>query len=239
MKMLEVRGIEVSYGEFLALRGISFKVEEGELVTIIGANGAGKSTILRAVMGLVRCREGKILFQGEDVTSSPSHYRARLGMSLVPEGRKIFPDLTVAENLLRGASVQNQREAIQTSWCLFPVLKERQNQVGKTLSGGEQQMLAIARALMPRPRVILMDEVSLGLMPIYVVETFRVIENLHRQGVTILLVEQNARKPFLQYDRGCVLGNRRDPERFERDGKTTRRSRKRIWEERILERRES
>jgi branched-chain amino acid transport system ATP-binding protein len=176
MKMLEVRGIEVSYGEFLALRGISFKVEEGELVTIIGANGAGKSTILRAVMGLVRCREGKILFQGEDVTSSPSHYRARLGMSLVPEGRKIFPDLTVTENLLMGAYIQNDRKKIQTSmeeaFHLFPVLKDRRDQVGKTLSGGEQQMLAIARALMSRPRVILMDEISLGLMPLYVEETF-------------------------------------------------------------------
>jgi branched-chain amino acid transport system ATP-binding protein len=209
MRMLEVKGVEVSYGEFLALRGISFKVEEGELVTIIGANGAGKSTILRAVMGLVRCREGKILFQGEDVTSSPSHYRARLGMSLVPEGRKIFPDLTVTENLLMGAYIQEKREAVQTSmdeaFHLFPVLKERRNQVGKTLSGGEQQMLAIARALMPNPRVILMDEISLGLMPIYVEETFKVIGNLHRQGVTILLVEQNARKALSAAYRGYVL----------------------------------
>jgi branched-chain amino acid transport system ATP-binding protein len=207
--MLEVRGIEVSYGEFLALRGIDFKVREGELVTIIGANGAGKSTILRAVMGLVKCRKGEVFFQGEDITLSPPHRRARLGMSLVPEGRKIFPDLTVAENLIMGAYTQEDRKAVQSrmeeAFGLFPVLKERQNQVGKTLSGGEQQMLAIARALMPRPRVILMDEVSLGLMPIYVVETFRVIENLHRQGVTILLVEQNARKALAAADRGYVL----------------------------------
>jgi branched-chain amino acid transport system ATP-binding protein len=207
--MLEARGIEVSYGEFLALRGIDFTVKEGELVTIIGANGAGKSTILRAVMGLVKCRKGEIFFQGEDITLSPPHQRARLGMSLVPEGRKIFPDLTVAENLIMGAYTQEDRKAVQSrmeeAFGLFPVLKERQNQVGKTLSGGEQQMLAIARALMPRPRVILMDEVSLGLMPIYVEETFKVIENLHRQGVTILLVEQNARKALAAADRGYVL----------------------------------
>ena len=207
--MLEVRGIEVSYGEFLALRGISFTVEEGELVTIIGANGAGKSTILRAVMGLVKCRKGEIFFQKENITFTPSHQRARLGISLVPEGRKIFPDLTVAENLLMGAYIQGERKAVQScmeeAFSLFPVLKERQNQVGKTLSGGEQQMLAIARSLMSRPRVILMDEVSLGLMPIYVEETFKVIENLHQQGVTILLVEQNARKALTAADRGYVL----------------------------------
>ena len=207
--MLEVREMEVSYGEFLALRGINFTVKEGELVTIIGANGAGKSTILRAVMGLVKCRKGEIFFKGEKITLSPPHYRARLGISLVPEGRKIFPDLTVAENLIMGAYVQEDRKVIpsrmEEAFGLFPVLKERQNQVGKTLSGGEQQMLAIARALMSEPRVILMDEVSLGLMPIYVEETFKVIQNLHGQGVTILLVEQNARKALAAADRGYVL----------------------------------
>jgi branched-chain amino acid transport system ATP-binding protein len=207
--MLEAREMEVSYGEFLALRGINFTVKEGELVTIIGANGAGKSTILRAVMGLVKCRKGEIFFKGENITLSPPHQRARLGISLVPEGRKIFPDLTVAENLIMGAYVQEDRKAIpsrmEEAFGLFPVLKERQNQVGKTLSGGEQQMLAIARALMSGPRVILMDEVSLGLMPIYVEETFKVIQNLHRQGVTILLVEQNARKALVVADRGYVL----------------------------------
>ena len=207
--MLEVRGMEVSYGEFLALRGISFTVQEGELVTIIGANGAGKSTILRAVMGLVKCRKGDIFFKGENITLSPPHHRARSGISLVPEGRKIFPDLTVAENLTMGAYIQEDRKTVQSrmeeAYRFFPVLKERQNQVGKTLSGGEQQMLAIARALMSGPRVILMDEVSLGLMPIYVEETFNVIRNLHREGVTILLVEQNARKALAAADRGYVL----------------------------------
>jgi len=207
--MLEVRDIEVAYGEILALKGISFTVQEGELVTIIGANGAGKTTILRAVMGLARCRKGAILFQGKDITQSSPHSRARLGISPVPEGRKIFPDLTVAENLLMGAYVQEDRKTIsarrEEAFKLFPILGERQTQVGKTLSGGEQQMLAIARALMARPRVMLMDEVSLGLMPIYVDETFRVIEDLHRQGVTILLVEQNARKALAAADRGYVL----------------------------------
>lgn len=207
--MLEARGIEVSYGEFLALKEISFTVNDGELVTIIGANGAGKSTILRSLMGLVRCRKGEIRFQGEEITSKPSHQRARLGMSLVPEGRKIFPDLTVIENLMMGAYTQQDRReidaGIEEAFNLFPVLKERKHQVGKTLSGGEQQMLAIARALMSRPRLILMDEISLGLMPIYVEETFRVIQNLHRQGVTILLVEQNARKALAISDRGYVL----------------------------------
>ncbi|NWG02346.1 MAG: ABC transporter ATP-binding protein [Syntrophaceae bacterium] len=207
--MLKVQDIEVSYGEFLALRGINFTVEEGELVTIIGANGAGKSTILRAVMGLVRCRKGNVFFQGGDITFSPSYQRARLGISLVPEGRKIFPDLTVAENLLMGAYTQRDKKALpsymEEAFTLFPVLKERRNQVGKTLSGGEQQMLAIARSLMSQPRMILMDEVSLGLMPIYVEETFKVIENLHRRGVTILLVEQNARKALGAANRGYVL----------------------------------
>jgi branched-chain amino acid transport system ATP-binding protein len=207
--MLEVRGIEVAYGEILALKGISFTLKEGELVTIIGANGAGKTTILRALMGLAKCQRGSILFRGEDITQAPPHRRARLGISSVPEGRRIFSDLTVAENLLMGAYAQEDRKTIsarmEEAFQLFPILKERQNQVGKTLSGGEQQMLAIARALMPQPRVILMDEISLGLMPIYVEETFRVIGDLHRKGVTILLVEQNARKALAAADRGYVL----------------------------------
>lgn len=207
--MLEVRGLEVSYGEFLALKGIRFTVNEGELVTIIGANGAGKSTILRTVMGLVKCRKGEVLFKGKDISATPAHQRALLGISLVPEGRKIFPDLTVTENLLMGAYTQQDRKTVEAgkeeAFGLFPILRERQDQVGKTLSGGEQQMLAIGRALMSRPRLILMDEISLGLMPIYVEETFKVIKNLHLQGVTILLVEQNARKALQAANRGYVL----------------------------------
>ena len=207
--MLDVKSVEVSYGEFLALRGVSFSVQEGELVTIIGPNGAGKSTILRSIMGLVKCRRGDIVFQGQNITSAPPHQRARLGISLVPEGRKIFADLTVRENLLMGAYIQRDLKTLQASmdeaFQLFPVLKERSHQVGKTLSGGEQQMLAIGRALMSKPRMILMDEVSLGLMPIYVEETFKVIRELHRQGVTILLVEQNARKALQSADRGYVI----------------------------------
>jgi branched-chain amino acid transport system ATP-binding protein len=207
--VLEVRGLEVSYGESLALKGISFSVQEGELVTIIGANGAGKSTVLRAVMGLVKCRRGEIFFQGKEMTSNPPHQRARLGISLVPEGRRILPDLTVIENLIIGAYLQTNpgtvRSSLEEVFSLFPVLRERQRQVGKTLSGGEQQMLAIARSLMSRPRLILMDEVSLGLMPIYVEETFKVIRDLHRKGVTLLLVEQNARKALAVADRGYVL----------------------------------
>jgi len=204
-----VKALEVSYGEFLALRGVSFSVKQGELVTIIGANGAGKSTILKSIMGLVKCRKGHILFQGEEITSASPHQRARSGISLVPEGRKIFGDLTVMENLLMGAYTQSDAKTLQSNmeevFDLFPVLKERRRQVGKTLSGGEQQMLAIGRALMSKPPMILMDEVSLGLMPIYVEETFKVIRQLHRQGVTLLLVEQNARKALQAADRGYVL----------------------------------
>jgi len=188
---------------------VSFSVQEGELVTIIGANGAGKSTILKSIMGLVKCRKGDVVFQEENITSAPPHQRARLGISLVPEGRKIFGDLTVKENLLMGAYTQKEAKTLQSSMDealqLFPVLRERSHQVGKTLSGGEQQMLAIGRALMSKPRLILMDEVSLGLMPIYVEETFKVIRELHAQGVTILLVEQNARKALQTADRGYVL----------------------------------
>ncbi|MBN2031745.1 MAG: ABC transporter ATP-binding protein [Deltaproteobacteria bacterium] len=207
--MLEARALEVSYGESLALRGVNFTVREGELVTVIGANGAGKSTILRTIMGLVKCRKGEIYFQGENITFTAPHHRARMGISLVPEGRRVFGDLTVVENLRMGAYVKKNRKeidsAMEEAFHLFPVLRERRRQVGKTLSGGEQQMLAIARSLMSKPRMILMDEVSLGLMPLYVEETFNVIGKLHEQGVTIFLVEQNARKALQAADRGYVL----------------------------------
>jgi branched-chain amino acid transport system ATP-binding protein len=206
---LEVRHLEVAYGEALAVRDVSFDVREGEVVTIIGANGAGKSTILRSVMGLVRPRAGRILLGGADLTAEPAYRRARRGVSLVPEGRRILPDLTVEENLRLGAYALRDARAVaaalEQAYGLFPKLRARARQLGKALSGGEQQMLAIARALVGRPRLLLLDEVSLGLMPTLVEQTFQTIRELHRQGVTILLVEQNARMALAVADRAYVL----------------------------------
>lgn len=207
--MLSVEKMDVFYGEFQAVSQISLQVQGGELVTIIGANGAGKSTILKALMGLQGCKSGKITFQEQDITHMPTYRRARLGITLVPEGRRLFPDLTVEQNLLIGGyariNAAGMEKDLQRIYDLFPILEERRLQVGKTLSGGEQQMLALGRALMANPRLILMDEVSLGLMPKYVDEVFKTIESLHGEGVTMLLVEQNARKALAVADRGYVL----------------------------------
>jgi branched-chain amino acid transport system ATP-binding protein len=207
--LLEIRDLEVTYGEFAAVRGVSFEVRQGDLVAIIGANGAGKSTTLRAIMGLQRPRAGRILFAGTDITTEPAHLRARRGISLVPEGRRILPDLTVDENLRLGAYAQKSADDVAAglarAYALFPRLRERSRQRGKTLSGGEQQMLAIARSLVARPQLLLMDEVSLGLMPTLVEQTFETIRELHRQGATILVVEQNARMALSVATRGYVL----------------------------------
>jgi len=207
--LLEVDNLEVTYGEFAAVRGVSFEVREGDLLTIIGANGAGKSTTLRALMGLLRPRSGHVRFRGAEITDEPAHLRARRGISLVPEGRHILTDLSVEENLRLGAytvkSPGDVAAGLDRVFTLFPRLKERARQPGKTLSGGEQQMLAIARALMSRPRLLLLDEVSLGLMPILVEQTFATIQALHREGATILLVEQNARMALAIATRAYVL----------------------------------
>jgi branched-chain amino acid transport system ATP-binding protein len=206
---MTISNLHVCYESIKALHGVSLEVHEGEILSIIGANGAGKSTTLRAVMGLQRPRSGQIIFEGKDITGEPAHIRARRGISLVPEGRRILPDLTVEENLRLGAySLRTAGEvaaALDRAYALFPRLRERAGQRGKTLSGGEQQMLAIARSLVSRPRLLLLDEVSLGLMPTLVEQTFETIRDLHRQGATILLVEQNARMALSVATRGYVL----------------------------------
>lgn len=209
MAVLELIDVHTYYGHIHALKGISFKVEPGEIVTLIGANGAGKSTTLRTISGLVRARHGRVLLDGEDVTHLPPHEIVARGVGHVPEGRRIFPQLTVWENLEMGAyTVKDRREVarrMEFVFTIFPRLKERLHQPGGTLSGGEQQMLAIARALMMRPRILLMDEPSMGLAPVLVESIFEVIRQLNQQGTTILLVEQNAHMALQVAHRGYVL----------------------------------
>ena len=192
--ILSIQNLQVNYGGIEAVKGISFDVPEGEIVTLIGANGAGKSSTLRSISGLVKPRSGKILFKGEDITGkNPTEIVSR-GITLVPEGRKIFADLTVKENLRIGAYLRKDdiNEDLEWVYSLFPRLKEREWQAGGTLSGGEQQMLAVGRALMSRPKVMMMDEPSLGLAPLIVRDIFTIIKEVNKQGVTILLIEQNA-----------------------------------------------
>ena len=207
--MLEVEDLHVYYGAIHALKGISLKVPKGAIITLIGANGAGKTTTLTTIAGLVKARSGRIKFMGEDITNKPPHVVTQMGIAMVPEGRRIFPNLTVYENLMMGAYTRKDREEIQEDleWVfqLFPRLKERLTQLGGTLSGGEQQMLAISRALMSRPKLLMMDEPSLGLAPLLVMEVFDVIKKINVEGTTILLVEQNAMGALKTAHYGYVL----------------------------------
>jgi branched-chain amino acid transport system ATP-binding protein len=209
MALLELHDVHVHYGNIHALKGISIEVAEGEIVTLIGANGAGKSTTLNAISGLVRPSAGSIHYDGQDITRIPAHEIVARGVVQVPEGRRIFARLTVRENLLMGAYIVRDRRAVEEGiervFAMFPRLKEREHQVCGTLSGGEQQMLAIGRALMTRPRVLLMDEPSMGLAPVLVDGIFATIRFLHEEGTTILLVEQNARMALSVADRGYVV----------------------------------
>ena len=206
--MLEVEGLSVSYGQRRALESVSLSVEEGEIVTLLGANGSGKSTTLRAISGLLRPQRGRVVFRGQDLARWSADRIVAAGIGHVPEGREIFVDFSVRENLLAGAHLVARGEVearLQAAWALFPTLRERRGQRAGTLSGGEQQMLAIARALMARPRLLLLDEPSLGLAPRLTREIFRVIERINATGVTVLLVEQNARRALAVAARGYVL----------------------------------
>ena len=207
--MLEIKDLFVSYGMMEVLHGISLTVEDRELVSVIGPNGAGKSTLIKTVMGLVKPTSGTVLYNGQDITRLPAHKRAGLGIGYVPEGRRVFAKLTVTENLRMGAYELKDKKQIARNmervFEIFPRLGERKDQLASTMSGGEQQMLAISRALMLSPRMLLIDEVSMGLMPIMVNTCFDVIKKLNEQGITILVVEQNANKALKVADRGYVL----------------------------------
>ena len=207
--MLRVENLSVFYGAIHALQGVSFHMEKGEIVTLIGANGAGKSTILRTLSGILRPRSGSILFNGQELTMVPAEKIVKLGMSHVPEGRRIFAPLTVRENIMMGAYTRSDpaeiQETLERGYKSFPRLRERESQYGGTLSGGEQQMLAMARALMSKPSLLLLDEPSMGLSPILVEEIFKIIVEINKQGTSILLVEQNAQMALSIANRAYVL----------------------------------
>ena len=211
MALLEVKDLEVNYGVIRAIRGISFDVNEGEIVTLIGANGAGKSTTMQSVVGLIPKKNGVVTFDGKDISHTPCHKIVHLGMTQVPEGRRIFQELTVYENLLMGAfSMKDKsgfKDDIDSVYTRFPRLAERRNQIAGTLSGGEQQMLAMGRALMSHPKLLMLDEPSMGLSPLLVDQVFEIIKDINKDGTTILLVEQNAGKSLAISDRAYVLEN--------------------------------
>ncbi len=207
--MLKIENLEVNYGMIKAIKGVSFEVNQGEVIALIGANGAGKTTILHTITGLVGARGGSIMFEGQDLLKIPAHKIVEMGMAHVPEGRRIFQELTVYENLKLGAFILKDKKQIEKNlkyvYEHFPRLKERKNQVAGTLSGGEQQMLAMGRALMSNPKIILMDEPSMGLSPILVSEIFQIIKEVSADGTTVLLVEQNANKAVASADLAYVL----------------------------------
>jgi len=209
MAMLKVTDLQVYYGVIQAVKGISFEVKKGEVIALIGANGAGKTTILHTITGLIQAKTGKIEFEDRDITKLPGHKIVALGMAHVPEGRRVFSELTVLENLNLGAYIRKDKneikESLETVYKSFPRLKERKSQLAGTLSGGEQQMLAMGRALMSKPEIILMDEPSMGLSPIFVNEIFKIIQEISNSGTTVLLVEQNAKKALSIADRAYVL----------------------------------
>lgn len=211
MALLEVKDLEVYYGVICALKGISFDVNEGEIVTLIGANGAGKTTTMQSIIGLIPSRAGTVTFDGTDITKTPCHKIVHLGMTQVPEGRRVFQELTVYENLLMGAySNKNNatfKEDLERIYTQFPRLAERKSQIAGTLSGGEQQMLAMGRALMSKPKLLMLDEPSMGLSPLLVDQVFDIIKSINKDGTTVLLVEQNAGKSLAISDRGYVLEN--------------------------------
>ena len=209
MAMLEIKDLEVYYGVIQAIKGVSFEVNKGEVIALIGANGAGKTTILHTISGLISPKSGSIMFEGKDITKVPAHKIVSMGMAHVPEGRRVFTEMTVYQNLKMGAYTRKSKtefdETLKMVYERFPRLEERKNQIAGTLSGGEQQMLAMGRALMSHPSLILMDEPSMGLSPIFVNEIFDIIKSVSETGTTVLLVEQNAKKALAIADRAYVL----------------------------------